>query len=370
MAGNYNKVMVVFGTRPEAIKMAPVVMELQQRPGIEPVIVATSQHREMLQQVLELFAITPDYDLDIMQPNQTLTQIVERAMRGFQQVFSQVRPDLILVQGDTTTAFIGALAGFYEGIAVGHVEAGLRTGDIYSPYPEEANRKMISVIATHHFAPTEGNKANLLHEGADPADVQITGNTGIDALLYVLKFKVSNGFAGQFCPPGHRLILVTAHRRENFGEPIRNICRAILDITAKHPDVEIVYPVHLNNNIQQPVYSLLGGQERIHLIKPVNYGEIASLINASYLVLTDSGGLQEEAPAVGKPVVVMRTETERPEAITAGTAVIAGVETGAIFARVNELLVDSQVYQRMARAVNPYGDGHAAQRIVDFIVAV
>jgi len=363
----YKKVMVVFGTRPEAIKMAPVILELEKRPGIETIKVATSQHREMLQQVLDLFDIEPDFDLNIMKHNQTLTQIVERTMKGFQYVFSKVRPDLILVQGDTTTAFLGALAGFYERIPVGHVEAGLRTGDIYSPYPEEANRKMISVIGNYHFAPTEGNKKTLLREGAAPESVVVTGNTVIDALYYVLKNNESNGFAKQFLTGKNKLVLVTAHRRENFGDPIRNICHALLQLSELHQDLDIVYPVHLNSNIQEPVHSILGGKERIHLLKPVDYSELTSLINESVLVLTDSGGIQEEAPALGKPVVVMRTETERPEAITAGTAVLAGITQKSIVNISHELLTDKEAYESMAKAVNPYGDGKAAGRIADFI---
>ncbi|MBN2411738.1 UDP-N-acetylglucosamine 2-epimerase (non-hydrolyzing) [candidate division KSB1 bacterium] len=365
----YNKIMIVFGTRPEAIKMAPVILELEKRRGIDTIKVSTSQHREMLKQVLDLFDIKPDFDLNIMQQNQTLTQIVEKSMKGFQYVFSKVRPDLILVQGDTTTAFIGALAGFYEGIPVGHVEAGLRTGDIYSPYPEEANRKMISVIGNYHFAPTEGNKKNLLSEGAAPESVIVTGNTVIDALFYILKNKSSNGFAKQIRNKNNKLVLVTAHRRENFGEPIKNICHALLQLSERHKDLEIVYPVHLNSNIQEPVYSILGGKERIHLLKPVDYSELTSLINESVLVLTDSGGIQEEAPALGKPVVVMRTETERPEAVTAGTAVLAGITQKSIFDISHELLTNQKTYERMAKAVNPYGDGKAAKRIVDFITS-
>jgi len=365
----YKKIMVVFGTRPEAIKMAPVILELEKRPGIETIKIATSQHREMLKQVLDLFDIEPDFDLNIMQQNQTLTQIVERAMRGFQYVFTKVRPDILLVQGDTTTAFIGALAGYYEGIPIGHVEAGLRTGDIYSPYPEEANRKMISVIGNYHFAPTEGNRKNLLREGAAPETIIVTGNTVIDAMYYVLENKASNGFAKQFLNKNQKLILVTAHRRENFGEPIKNICQALLQISEQHKDLEIVYPVHLNANIQEPVYSILGGKERIHLLRPINYSELTSLINESCLVLTDSGGIQEEAPALGKPVVVMRTETERPEAINAGTAVLAGITQKSIFDITHELLTNKKAYERMAKAVNPYGDGKAAIRIADFITS-
>jgi len=361
--------MVIFGTRPEAIKVAPVILELEKREGIEVIKVSTSQHREMLDQVLELFDIVPDFDLKIMQKNQTLTQIVERTMKGFRDVFSQVRPDIILVQGDTTTAFVGALAGFYEGIAVGHIEAGLRTWNVFSPYPEEANRSMISIVANYHFAPTEGNKKNLINEHINPNTIMVTGNTVIDALQYVLKHKASNSFAEQFCQDGHKLLLITAHRRENFGEPIKNICKALIKIAEQHKDVEIVYPVHLNANVQKPVRSLLSGKDRIHLLNPLNYRDICSLMNKAYLVLTDSGGIQEEAPSLGKPVVVMRTETERPEAVEAGTVAVVGNTTKAIVDRTEELLTDDHAYRQMARAVNPYGDGKAAIKIADFLTS-
>ena len=301
----FSKVMVVLGTRPEAIKLAPVILELEKIPSIKVITVSTSQHREMLDQVLDLFEISPDYDLKIMQQNQTLTQIVERAMIGFRRVFDQVYPDIILVQGDTTTAFAGALAGFYEGIPVGHVEAGLRTWNLYSPFPEEANRSMISVIARYHFAPTEGNRKNLISEHIDPNSIVVTGNTVIDALHYALKNKPSNTLAAQFCRTGQKLILVTAHRRENFGEPIKDICNALIEIADRNKDVEIVYPVHLNANVQKPVRSLLTGKKRIHLLEPLNYRDMCSYMNSAFLVLTDSGGIQEEAPSLGKPVIVM-----------------------------------------------------------------
>ena len=362
--------MVVFGTRPEAIKMAPVILELEKRKDIQTIKVSTSQHREMLDQVLELFDIVPDFDLKIMQKNQSLNQIIERAVKGFGEVFQKVRPDIILVQGDTTTAFIGALAGFYEGIPVGHVEAGLRTWNTKSPFPEEANRRMIGVITDYHFAPTEGNRKNLLEEHVDPESILITGNTVIDALQHVLRQNSSNGFADQYCQNGNKLVLVTAHRRENFGEPIRHICQALLDITQKHKDVEIVYPVHLNSHVQEPVYSLLGGQERIHLLSPLNYQDLCSLISKSYLVMTDSGGIQEEAPSLGKPVIVMRTETERPEAAEAGTVAIVGNSRESIIAKADELLSNKEAYSNMAKAVNPYGDGNAAIKIADFLTSV
>lgn len=365
----FSTIMVVLGTRPEAIKLAPVILGLQRIPNLRVITVSTSQHREMLDQVLDLFEISPDYDLKIMQKDQTLTQIVEKAMIGFRRVFDQVRPDILLVQGDTTTAFSGALAGFYEQIPVGHVEAGLRTGNVYSPFPEEANRSMISVIARYHFAPTEGNRKNLIREQIDPSSIIVTGNTVIDALQYTLKHKPSHARAAEFCRQGKKLILVTAHRRENFGQPIKNICHALLQIADRNEDVEIVYPVHLNANVQTPVRSLLTGKRRIHLLEPLDYRDICSFMARSFLVLTDSGGIQEEAPSLGKPVVVMRTETERPEAVQAGTVAVVGNTTKAIVDKTEELLLDEFAYQRMARAVNPYGDGKAASKIVDFLTS-
>ncbi len=360
-------VMVIFGTRPEAIKMAPVILELQKRSTINTITVSTSQHREMLDQVLDIFDIKPDFDLKIMQPGQTLNQIVERSVKGFRDVFAQTRPDIVLVQGDTTTAFTGALAAFYERTPVGHIEAGLRSGDMYSPYPEEANRRMISVITEFNFAPTQGNYESLVQEGTEPERIHVTGNTVIDALHYVLQHKPVQGFTEQFCSNGDKLVLVTAHRRENFGEPIRNICKALIELTETHKDIQIVYPVHLNNNIQKPVHELLDGKERIHLLEPVDYRHLTTLMKDAHIVLTDSGGLQEEAPALGKPVVVMRTETERPEAVQAGTAVLVGIQQDAIVSKMTQLLTDNTAYQSMAKAVNPYGDGKAAQRIADII---
>jgi len=359
--------MVIFGTRPEAIKVAPVIKELEKRDGVNVIKVTTSQHREMLDQVLELFEIVPNFDLNIMKANQTLNHIVEKSMAGFQEIFTQIKPDLILVQGDTTSAFAGALAGFYENIPVGHIEAGLRTWNKFSPFPEEANRSMISKISQFNFAPTEGNKKNLLEEHVAPDSIIVTGNTVIDALFYILKRYPGYSFADQFRPNEHKLILVTAHRRENFGEPIKNICQALIEISKKHKDVNIVYPVHLNSNIQKPVYSLLSEKERINLLGPVNYLDLCSLMNKAYLVLTDSGGIQEEAPSLGKPVIVMRTETERPEAVDAGTVVVVGTKTEKIINKTEELLMKKEKYEQMAHAVNPYGDGKAALRIADFL---
>jgi UDP-N-acetylglucosamine 2-epimerase (non-hydrolysing)/UDP-GlcNAc:undecaprenyl-phosphate GlcNAc-1-phosphate transferase len=360
--------MTIFGTRPEAIKMAPVIMELKKRADVEVINVSTSQHREMLDQVLELFGIVPDFDLRIMSRDQTLMQIVEKTIRGLSEILQKTQPDILLVQGDTTTAFTGALAGFYSGIDVGHVEAGLRTWDNDSPFPEEVNRKMISVVARHHFAPTQGNKHNLLKENIDPSKIVITGNTVIDSLKYIIENQTKQEYAAKFCRNGSKLILVTAHRRENFGQPIINICKALLEIARSHEDVEIVYPVHMNMNVQQPVNNLLAGQDRIHLIPPVNYEEIVSLMNKAYLVMTDSGGIQEEAPSLGKPVIVMRTETERPEAVEAGTVVVVGNSEFSITQKAHELLDNRQTYQKMVKAVNPYGDGKAAVRIVEYLL--
>jgi UDP-N-acetylglucosamine 2-epimerase (non-hydrolysing) len=360
--------MVVFGTRPEAIKMAPVIKELTQRAGVHPILVSTSQHREMLQQVLDLFDIQPHHDLQIMAANQSLLHIVEKAMSGFSHLVQQERPDMMLVQGDTTTAYAGALAGFYSHIPVGHVEAGLRTFNIHSPFPEEANRRMISLLAEFHFAPTENNRQSLLQEGVADKQIRVTGNTVIDALHFVLKNRPPSSLADSYKKQGRRLILVTAHRRENFGEPLRKICRALLEIVNRFPDVELVYPVHLNQNVQETVKALLSGQARIHLLNPLDYQDLCGLMQNSCLVLTDSGGIQEEAPALAKPVVVLRTETERPEAVQAGTVAVVGYETAAIVDKTTQLLTDVSAYERMARAVNPYGDGRAAQRIVDFIL--
>jgi len=358
---------VLFGTRPEAIKMAPVVLLLRNDPRFRLTVVSTSQHRQMLDQVLDLFGIRPDIDLNIMQPNQTLNQIAESAVHGFRQVLEELRPELVLVQGDTTTAFIGALTAFYAAIPVGHIEAGLRTFNLFSPYPEEANRRMISNVASYHFAPTEGNRQNLLQEGMEDARIAVTGNTVIDALHWVLQHKPDQNFVDSLCARGHRLILVTAHRRENFGAPIRRICSALRALVESHPDIEVVYPVHLNQNIQSPVNEILSGIERLHLIQPVDYRRLAALLNRSYLILTDSGGIQEEGPSLGKPVLVMRDETERPEAVQAGTVRLVGTDLHRILAETDRLLNDPAVYEEMARAQNPYGDGHAAERIADYL---
>ncbi len=363
----HKKIMVIFGTRPEAIKLAPVVLALKSENDIKTVVVSTSQHREMLQDVLDLFRIVPDHDLGIMQKNQSLTQILERSVEGFSHILELENPDIVLVQGDTTTAFIGALIAFYNQIPVGHVEAGLRTWNMNSPFPEEANRSMISMVTSHHFAPTEGNKRNLIKSGIPESRIIVTGNTVIDALYHILETEPLQNYVSQFKEPDQRLILVTAHRRENFGRPLENICRAIIDISRSFPDVSVVYPVHLNPNVQKPVYSLLAETPRVHLIPPVNYQEICSLMAESYLILSDSGGIQEEAPSLGKPVIVLRSETERPEAVEAGTVVVAGTERQNIFERASLLLTEWKEYEKMARAVNPYGDGKAAGRIIKYL---
>jgi len=389
------KVLSIFGTRPEAIKMAPVVRELEKYPDlVESVVCVTAQHRQMLDQVLGLFAIKPDIDLDLMEDNQSPAALTARAMTALTEVLERVQPDLVLVQGDTTTAIVAALASFYQKIPVGHIEAGLRTRNRYSPFPEEINRHLIGVLATYHFAPTRTAADALRDEGTPDKNIFITGNTVIDALLWVVnqppsqqtvrlfeQLGLSNGsrlkVAGlrldstdnlQPVPRNLKLILVTAHRRENFGQPFENICLALQEIVRRNPEVQIVYPVHLNPNVRVPVQRILNGHERLHLIEPLPYEPFAHLMKHAYLILTDSGGIQEEAPALGKPVLVMRRETERPEAVEAGTVKIVGTDTDHIIAETEGLLWDYAEYERMAHAVSPYGDGHAAERIVDVIL--
>jgi len=363
--------MAVFGTRPEAIKMAPVVLELKKYPNlITPVVAVTAQHREMLDQVLDLFGIIPDYDLDIMSRGQSLFDITNRALQGLNDVLSAVRPDIVLVHGDTTTTFAGALAAFYHQIAVGHVEAGLRTGNKYSPYPEEMNRKLTASLTDWHFAPTLTAKQNLLAEGVPDERIFVTGNTVIDALKatvntkYCFKEKLLAGI--DYCQK--RVILVTTHRRENWGEPLRRVYQALRDIVNEFTDVEVVFPVHRNPLVRQVVEEELGGVDRVHLISPLEYETFANLIARSYLVLTDSGGIQEEAPSLGKPVLVLRNTTERPEALAAGTVKLVGTERQVVYQETRRLLTDAAEYQRMASACNPYGDGLAAQRIVGFLL--
>ena len=363
------KVCSIFGTRPEAIKMAPLVLEMKNYDEIESMVVVTAQHREMLDQVLNAFGIVPDYDLDIMEKSQTLSKITSKAMLGLEEVFAKDRPDIVLVHGDTTTTFAGALAAFYAKIDVGHVEAGLRTGDIYSPYPEEMNRLLVSKIAAMHFAPTIKNAQNLENEGVVKG-ISITGNTVIDSIKYTAKDDYSfECDALNHIDFAKKTILMTAHRRENYGEPFDNICQAAAEIAKNNPDIQIIYPVHLSPYVREMAGKYLSEIPNVHLIDPVGVFDMHNLIKRSYLVLTDSGGLQEEAPSLGKPVLVMRQETERPEAIAAGTARLVGVEKGNIVKVTEMLLNDENEYAKMAKAVNPYGDGNASKRIIEAIIA-
>lgn len=364
------KILSIFGTRPEAIKMAPVVAALAGESGIDARVCVTAQHRQMLDQVLTLFDIKPDYDLDIMKAGQDLTDITSRIVVQLRDVFSQESFDMVLVHGDTTTAMAASLAAFYAKISVGHVEAGLRTGDIYSPWPEEMNRNIVGRIAEIHFAPTKRSEQNLLEENVTPSKVHVTGNTVIDALLQVTGRIKQNTLLNEelkskfnFIDNGKRLIVVTGHRRENFGEGFEQICYALKTL-AEREDVQIVYPVHLNPAVQEPVNRILGDAPNIHLIEPLDYLPFVYLLEQSYLILTDSGGIQEEAPSLGKPVLVMRDTTERPEAVEAGTVRLVGTDKGKIVHEVTQLLDDANIYAQMARANNPYGDGKASSRIV------
>ncbi|MCH2072681.1 non-hydrolyzing UDP-N-acetylglucosamine 2-epimerase [Acinetobacter pittii] len=369
------RVLLVFGTRPEAIKMAPLALKLQQNTkDFETKVCVTGQHRQMLDQVLELFNLTPDFDLNLMKPGQTLSDVTSGVLKGLEQVFSTWAPDLILVHGDTATTFAASLAAYYHKIKIGHVEAGLRTGDLYSPWPEEANRQLTGVLADYHFAPTQSSYQNLIKENVNPARVVVTGNTVIDALLQVkakveqeqsLIQKFEHEF--DFLDQSKKLILVTGHRRENFGQGFLNICSALANLAKKYPDIQIVYPVHLNPNVQQPVNELLAAIENIHLIAPQDYLPFVYLMNRSYLILTDSGGIQEEAPSLGKPVLVMRDTTERPEAVEAGTVRLVGTDVNTIERWVRELLEQPELYSEMAEAHNPYGNGTACQQIIDFL---
>ncbi len=361
------KVMVVFGTRPEAIKMAPVVQELERVADIETLVVVTAQHREMLDQVLHLFDIEPKYDLDLMKEKQDLYSITSGVLSGLQEIMEKEEPELVLVHGDTTTTFAAALAAFYQKIPVGHVEAGLRTKNKYSPYPEEMNRVLTGRLTELHFAPTETAKANLLAEATAAFKIWVTGNTVIDALLGTVKEDyhfASNLHNINF---NNRILLVTTHRRENWGDKMREIYKALLDLIDEFEDTEIVFPVHMNPTVRDLAFEMLGNRERIHLIEPLDYQPFANLMNKSYLILTDSGGLQEEAPSLGKPVLVLRDTTERPEAVSAGTVKLVGTVRDKIYKEAKLLLTDEVEYQKMARAVNPYGDGQAAVRIVDII---
>ena len=364
------KVMTVFGTRPEAIKMAPLVKEIEKREELESIVAVTAQHRQMLDQVLKIFDITPDFDLNIMKDRQTLTDITLRATKGLDDVIKEAKPDIVLVHGDTSTTFAGALAAFYNQVSVGHVEAGLRTYDKYSPFPEEMNRKLTGAISDMHFAPTVNNKENLLKENVCEDDIYITGNTVIDALKTTVKedyvFETESINKVDF---SKKVIVVTAHRRENLGEGLNNICMALNFIANKYQDeVEIIYPMHLNPVVRETANKHLGNIKNVHLIDPVDVCELHNLMNKSYMIMTDSGGLQEEAPSLGKPVLVLRNETERPEAVKAGTVKIAGVNKDEIIKMAEDLLCSKESYEKMAKAVNPYGDGFASKRICDAII--
>lgn len=369
------KILSVFGTRPEAIKMAPVIKALQQYPTqFKSVVCVTAQHREMLDQVLDLFAIKPDYDLNIMKPGQSLHDVTANVLLGLRLVLEKEKPDLVLVHGDTTTTMAATLGAFYAGVPVGHVEAGLRTGNKWAPFPEEVNRKITGCIADIHFAPTEGARANLIAEGVSPNIIHVTGNTVIDALLDVvsrlrsdeeLQREMTSRFS--VLDPAKRMILVTGHRRENFGEGFESICLALREIAESHDDVEIIYPVHLNPNVQEPVKRILGNCPTIHLIAPQDYLPFIWLVDRSYLIITDSGGLQEEAPSLGKPVLVTRETTERPEAVEAGTVKLVGSNTHLIVSQAVDLLRNQASYDYMARAHNPYGSGNAASQIVNIL---
>ena len=365
------KVMTVFGTRPEAIKMCPLVLEMRKHPDeIEPLVAVTAQHREMLDQVLHLFGITPDYDLNIMSAGQTLYDVTEKALRGLQKVLEEAKPDLVLVHGDTTTTFAGALAAFYAQIPVGHVEAGLRTGNKYSPFPEEMNRKLTGALADYHFAPTATSKANLLRENAPEAKIVVTGNTVIDALKTTVKkdYRFDDDALHEVLDSGKRLILMTTHRRENLGEPMRHVYKALCEVLRTHPGVEAIFPVHKNPKVRQIVNEELGHLPQVHLIEPLDYEPFANLMARVDIVLTDSGGIQEEAPALGKPVLVLRDTTERPEAVSAGTVKLIGTAYEDVLRETNLLLDDAAHYRNMAEAVNPYGDGKACARIVNRIL--
>ena len=364
------KVMSVFGTRPEAIKMAPLVIELEKNPNIESVVCVTAQHRQMLAQVLEIFEITPDYDMNLMMDRQTLVQITARVLEGLDDIIKEVKPDIVLVHGDTTTSFVGALAAFYNQVPVGHVEAGLRTYDIYSPFPEEMNRCLTGRIAELNFSPTVANKENLLRENVSEDSIYITGNTVIDAMKTTVKedFTFVTEELNKIDYMNKKVITMTAHRRENLGEPLKNICNAVKRLVERYEDAEVVYPVHMNPAVRETVFDILGDLDRVHLIEPINVDELHNLMARSYLIMTDSGGIQEEAPSLAKPVLVLRRETERPEAVAAGTVKIAGVDEDVIFDLACELFDDKDAYNKMAHAANPYGDGNASLRIIDAIL--
>jgi UDP-N-acetylglucosamine 2-epimerase (non-hydrolysing) len=373
------KIMLVFGTRPEAIKMAPLYHALKACPEqFETQVCVTAQHRQMLDQVLRVFEISPDIDLNLMKAGQDLYDVTASVLLGMRDVLRQHKPDALLVHGDTTTSLAAAMAGFYGGVPVGHVEAGLRTNDVYAPFPEEFNRQVASKVTRWHFAPTEFSQQNLLNERVDEDQISVTGNTVIDALLWVLA-RIDSDAGRQaeltsflndrlpFAWQTERFVLITGHRRENFGSGFLQICEALKDLAARYPNVHLVYPVHLNPNVQQPVKSLLSDLPNVHLIEPLDYEPFVYLLNHSHIVLTDSGGIQEEAPSLGKPVLVMRDVTERPEAVDAGTVILVGANRDRIVANVSELLDNDATYKRMSRAHNPYGDGNACERIIDVL---
>ena len=371
------KILIVFGTRPEAIKMAPLVKEFKKNGEFDVKVCVTAQHRQMLDQVLEIFSIVPDYDLDIMRAGQDLYDLSSRILLKMRDVLDDFKPDMVFVHGDTTTASIASLAAFYKHIKVAHVEAGLRTGDIYSPFPEEINRQLVGIIASYHFAPTNLSKQNLIKENKSPENIVVTGNTVIDALFLLLermqkdnalKDKILTSLSTKYdTNRGKKIILVTGHRRENFGDGFINICEALKTIAIKNPNVDIVYPVHLNPNVQEPVKKILSGIGNVRLIAPLEYGEFVYLMSMAHFIITDSGGIQEEAPSLGKPVLVMRNTTERPEAIEAGSVKLVGVDKKNIVSQAQILLDDDEIYQKMSQSRSPYGDGKASIKIVEFI---
>lgn len=369
------KTLCIFGTRPEAIKMAPLALALAADERFEAKICVTGQHREMLDQVLELFSITPEFDLDIMKPGQDLTGVTTAILQGMKAVLEEFKPDIVLVHGDTATTFAASLAAYYQQIPVAHVEAGLRTGNLYSPWPEEGNRKLTGALARINFAPTETSKDNLLREGISSDNIVVTGNTVIDALLDVVKrldqdskLLAQAAAPAAFLDPTRKLVLVTGHRRESFGDGFERICHALIEVAQQHPEVDIVYPVHLNPNVREPVNRLLNGIGNIYLIAPLDYLPFVHMMTRAHIILTDSGGIQEEAPSLGKPVLVMRETTERPEAVSAGTVKLVGTDTADIVREINRLLIDTAAYRDMSYAHNPYGDGNACQRILEALI--
>ncbi|MDO5301455.1 MAG: UDP-N-acetylglucosamine 2-epimerase (non-hydrolyzing) [Tissierellia bacterium] len=365
------RVLSVFGTRPEAIKMAPIVLELNKREGIESFVAVTGQHRQMLDQVLKIFNITPDVDLNIFASGQSLTDIAVKSLRGLEDVMKELRPDLLLVQGDTSTVFAAALSAFYHGVEIGHVEAGLRSGNLYSPYPEEANRKLTGVLANYHFAPTQANRENLLREGYDDRTIFVTGNTVIDALKYVARedYTFEEELLNHLDYSGRKVVLLTCHRRENLGAPMSHIFTGVKRALDEHPEMDVVFPMHLNPAVRQLAQEVFQDHPRVLRIDPLDYLPFSNLMMRANFVVTDSGGIQEEAPYFGKPVLVVREETERWEGVEAGTAKLVGTQEEEVYRAISELLDSEQSYRSMAQAINPYGDGHAAQRIVDIILA-